>query len=349
MSTIKREICFVRRNRTEFGGAEKYLVRLSNELTQQGYSHRVIHSRLPKFLPSFLRAILFNLGVCLHKGSRFYFSLERISCPDIYRAGDGVHREFLLSKEKSINPLNPVYLYLEKRCFRNAKKIIANSLMIKQQIMHHYAIDSDKISVIYSGVEPEVDAPNAGSLRDELSIDPSAQVILFVGSGFARKGVSDMLHLLAKLERKFFAIIVGKDKHLKRYIALSEQLGLTDKVKFIGPVSDIDRYYVDSDILMLPTRYEPFSNVVLEAMRGSNAVITTRQNGAAEILQNELLMDQSSDEKILPVLRRLLDEPGYLQEIKNLNRETIKEFTIERNARETLALIETTMNESYVQ
>ena len=98
MSAIKREIYFVRRNRTQFGGAEKYLVRLSSELTQQGYGHRVIHSRLPKFLPSFLRAILFNIGVCLRKGSRFYFSLERISCPDIYRAGDGVHREFLRSK-----------------------------------------------------------------------------------------------------------------------------------------------------------------------------------------------------------------------------------------------------------
>ena len=66
-------------------------------------------------------------------------------------------------------------------------------------------------------------------------------------------------------------------------------------------MNDIDRYYLDSDILMLPTRYEPFSNVVLEAMRSGNAVITTRQNGAAEILQDELLMDQSTDEKIIPV------------------------------------------------
>lgn len=349
MSAIKREIYFVRRNRTQFGGAEKYLVRLSNELKQQGYGHRVIHSRLPKFLPSFLRAILFNIGVCLRKDSRFYFSLERISCPDIYRAGDGVHREFLLSKEKSINLLNPVYLSLERRCFSNAKKIIANSQMVKQEIMRHYNIDSDKISVIYSGIETDTDSSNAGSLREEFSIDPAVQIILFVGSGFARKGVSEMLHLLAKLDRQFYAIIVGKDKHIKRYMALSEQLGLADRVKFTGPVSDIDRYYIDSDIMMLPTRYEPFSNVVLEAMRGGNAVITTRQNGAAEILQNELLMDQSSDEKILPVLRRLLDEPDYLEKIKNLNIETIKDFSIERNARETLALIEATMNESSSQ
>lgn len=349
MSAIKREICFVRRNRTQFGGAEKYLVRLSNELTQQGYNHRVIYSRLPKFLPSFLRAMFFNLGVCFHKGTRFYFSLERISCPDIYRAGDGVHREFLHSKEKRFNPLNTVYLYLEKRCFRNAKKIIANSMMVKNEIIQHYDIDSGKISVIYSGVEMDIETSLAGSVRKEYKIDPASRIILFVGSGFARKGVTDMLHLLAKLDRNFFAIIVGKDKHIKRYIEMSEQLGLADKVKFTGPVSDIDRYYLDSDILMLPTRYEPFSNVVLEAMRSGNAVITTRQNGAAEVLQDELLMDQSSDEMILPVMRRLLDETEYLEEIKNLNRDTVKEYSIERNARETLSLIEATLSDSSSQ
>jgi len=338
MSDVKPEICFVRRNRTPFGGAEKYLERLSNQLTEQG-------SRLPSFLPSFLRVLLFNMGVCLSKGPRFYFSLERISCPDIYRAGDGVHREFLRTRKKSFNLLNPVYLYLERRCFNNSRKIIANSLMVRDEIIKHYHIDSKKIIVIYSGVELNIDNSLSGSIRQELSIDPSTRIILFVGSGFARKGVSEMLHLLAKLDRDFFAIIVGKDKHIKRYIALSEQLGLADKVKFTGPVRDIDRYYVDSDILMLPTHYEPFSNVVLEAMRGGNAVITTRQNGAAEILQNELLMENSADEKIIPKLKHLLDMPDYLAKIKQQNLDIVREFSIENNARETLALIEATMKE----
>jgi len=345
MNDSKAEICFVRRNRTPFGGAEKYLTRLSNALTEQGYTHRLIHSRLPSFLPSFLRVLLFNMGVCLFKGSRFYFSLERISCPDIYRAGDGVHREFLLSKKKNFNLLNPVYLFLEQRCFRNAHKIIANSMMVKNDIIRHYRIETDKISVIYSGVELDIDNSIAGSVRQELSIDPSTRLILFVGSGFARKGVSEMLHLLAKLDRDFFAIIVGKDKHLQRYIALSEQLGLAEKVKFTGPVREIDRYYVDSDILVLPAHYEPFSNVVLEAMRGGNAVITTLQNGAAEVLQQELLMENCADERILQVLRNLLDNSDYLENIKQQNLDVVREYSIEKNARETLALIEATMKE----
>ncbi len=337
------EICFVRRNRTPFGGAEKYLARLSTQLTEQGYSHRIVHSSLPGFLPSFLRVILFNIGVCLTRGKRFYFSLERISCPDIYRAGDGVHRQFLLSRKKSFKLLNPIYLYLERRCFQNAKMIIANSEMVRQEIISHYDIAADKICVIYSGIELDSELPVAGSVRQELSIDPSTPLILFVGSGFERKGVSELLQLLSRLQHSFFAVIVGKEKHLKRYIALTEKLGLQGKLKFTGPVKDVDRYYADSDILILPARYEPFSNVVLEAMRGGNAVITTQQNGAAEILPDEFVMQHSSDESILPVLQRLLNDTEYLEQTKQHNLTTVKNFSIEKNASETLALIESVM------
>ncbi len=340
MNNSKPEICFVRRNRTPFGGAEKYLQRLSKQLSELGYTHDIINSRLPRFIPSFLRVIFFNLAVCFSKGNKFYFSLERISCPDIYRAGDGVHRQFLLSRKKSLNPLNPVYLYLERRCFKNARQIIANSLMVRDEIIHHYSIDSNKISVIYSGVELDIDKTLSGSVRQELSVTPSTRIILYVGSGFSRKGVSEMLHLLAKLKREFFAIFVGKDKHIQRYISLSEKLGLADKVKFTGPVKDVDRYYVDSDILLLPTRYEPFSNVVLESMRGGNAVITTKQNGAAEILQDEFVMKDSEDESILPVLRRLLDDAEYLAKTSQQNLAIVQEYSIEKNASKTLALIE---------
>ena len=101
-------------------------------------------------MPSWLRIILFNLQVCLTKKDRFYFSLERIICPDVYRAGDGVHKVFLrIEKKSKLNPLHPIYLFLEKRCFNNAKRIIANSNMIKDEIISTYGINPNKIDVIY--------------------------------------------------------------------------------------------------------------------------------------------------------------------------------------------------------
>ena len=154
-----------------------------------------------------------------------------------------------------------------------------------------------------------------------------------------------MMTLLARLEQPFFALVVGKDKKLQRYLAICEELGLADRVRFVGQKEDIERYYLDSDILLLPTHYEPFSNVVLEAMRGGNAVITTRQNGAAEILQQEMVMESPADQTILPVLRKLVSEPDYLARIKQQNEETVSGFTIEKNAAESVALIEQTLQE----
>ena len=107
-----KKIYFIRANKTKYGGAENYLTRLSLEISKQNISHQVINSFFPKFMPSWLRVILFNLQVCLTKADKFYFSLDRISCPDIYRAGDGVHKVFLSIEKKSrTNLLHPIYLF----------------------------------------------------------------------------------------------------------------------------------------------------------------------------------------------------------------------------------------------
>ena len=107
-----RIMYLIRANKTKYGGAENYLSRLSESLKEQNINHQVVNSIFPKSLPSWLRVILFNLQVCLTKADKFYFSLDRVSCPDIYRAGDGVHKIFLSIEKKSrTNLLHPIYLF----------------------------------------------------------------------------------------------------------------------------------------------------------------------------------------------------------------------------------------------
>ena len=147
-------IYFIRANKNKYGGAENYLLRLSNALTSQKINHKIIYSIFPKFIPSWLRVILFNFQVCLTKKDKFYFSLDRITCPDIYRAGDGVHKVFLsIEKKSKTNLLHPIYLFLEKSCFNKAKHIIVNSQMVKNDIISTYKINPKKISVIHNGIE----------------------------------------------------------------------------------------------------------------------------------------------------------------------------------------------------
>jgi UDP-glucose:(heptosyl)LPS alpha-1,3-glucosyltransferase len=333
-----KEITFIRANKTKFGGAENYLTRLSNELEAHNIRHSLRHSKISKLLPSWFRVILFNLQVCFKKKNDFYFSLERITCPDIYRAGDGVHKVFLQSIKKSrLNPLHPIYLYLEKKCFNNAKYIIANSKMIKNQIIDTYNIDENKIKVVYNGVNLNLVA-DSKRLKKEFNLR-NEQILLYVGSGFERKGVKEFLHLVAKIKTKNIkAFVVGKEKKINVYKNIARDLKIENSVIFTGARSDVNDFYDLSDIFIFPTHYEPFSNVVLEAMSFNNAIFTTKQNGASEILNDDFIMQNPSD-NVGVKIDDLLKNPVKLQQIKNDNYKKVQDFSIENNATNTLKII----------
>lgn len=342
-------IKLIRANRTKFGGAEVYLSRLCEELDNLSIPYELVYSNIPKFLPSWLRVLLFNYQVCKNKTKDdIYLSLERISCPDIYRAGDGVHKVFLqIEKKSKFNPLHLVYLYLEKRCFTNSKMIIANSNMVKNEIISTYNIDEKKIKVIYNGfpLEKFDKEKSKENLEKEFSFDLKEKIILYVGSGFKRKGVKEFLEILSKLKNKNFrAFIIGKEKKMDSYKILAKNLGLENKVVFTGARSDVKDFYTMSDIFLFPTRYEPFSNVVLEAMNYENVVITTKQNGASEILSNEYTMNSSEDFSIVEKIDKLLINDLEIEKVKKDNLEIIQNFSIEKNVQQTLKVINEIIN-----
>ena len=336
-------ICLIREKSSKFGGAEVYLSRLSKALKVEGIKYQIVNSIFPSFLPSWLRIILFNFQVCLTKKNKLYFSLERIVCPDVYRAGDGVHKVFLNIENKSkLNPLHPIYLFLEKRCFNNAKFIIANSNMIKDEIIDTYGIRPNKIDVVYNGVESKTINHESSfkKLSKEFNIDKNSSILLYVGSGFKRKGVEEFLEIIAKLKNQSVkAFIIGKEKNLEYYQQLSKDLKIDKTVIFTGPRADVDDFYTISDIFLFPTRYEPFSNVVLEAMSFENAVFTTRQNGAHEILTDEYIMASSKEFSVAKKIDDLLEDAKELSDIKRENKLIASKLSIELNMQKTIEVI----------
>ena len=342
-----RKIIFIRFDNTPFGGAQRYLNRLNTQLQSNGYQTELIFSKLPKNIPSWLKVLLFDRYIQKvtknRKSDEVIFSLERISYPDIYRAGDGVHRAYLKSKGFSLNPLHLSYLWLEKKTFNNAKIIIANSKMVKSQIIKHYNIDESKIRVIYNGIPlpKKIDSQKARELLEkEFNIDKNIPIILFVGSGFDRKGVIEFLEILSKLKSPYQAFVVGKEKRLSKYKKRAKELGVDKRVIFTGARRDVDIFYDACDIFLFPTHYEPFSNVVLEAMSRASIVFTTRQNGASEILDEDFIMDNPNDISIANSIDKILSDKELIKRIKSKMREVSKRYSIETNANETLKVIE---------
>lgn len=333
------KIVFLRLNPNATGGAERYLSRLISALDKAGSFSSVRSYKGAKWLASWVKALIFNAQASRQKQSdELYFSLERISSADIYRAGDGVHKIYRLQKRAWwLNPLNFIYPFLEKRCFKNAIKIIANSEFVAKQITLAYNIKREKIKIIYNGINLpiSINKPFAKiELSKRLGLDVNLPLLIFVGSGFKRKGVSELLEISQALKNnsiKHNLIIIGKDKRLKSYQKLAQSLGV--EAKFMGELSGVGEYYCAADAFVFPTRYEPFSNVVLEALSYGCASFTTAQNGASEILPPEWVLSGNSQTDAVLIANALKEK----NELKA--RAIAENFTIEKNAALTLEVI----------
>ena len=341
-----KKISFVRERFNPYGGSERYFQRLIDEISRRGiFEVEVLEFPQPKWLVSWIKLPLYNFIACLNKRGRFYFSNDRLTCLDIHRAGGGTHKAFLKTKGFTLNPLHPVNLWLEKKTLENAKYIIANSNKVKQDILDSYPISEEKIKVIYNGVVlKSFDKQKAKKqLTKEFGIRADEKILLYVGSGFERKGVHELLQILSKLRQPFKAFIIGKEKKMAHYIKEAERLKLTDRIFFTSARQDVDTFYAASDIFILPTRYEPFSNVVLEALSFENIVFTTKQNGASEILDPHFVMKRPDDFSICGKIDDLLADSQSLERYQKAAREIAKNHSIQRNVNETIGLIEKVM------
>ncbi len=311
-------IALIRQRYTAFGGAERFVARAMEALSGQGARLTVVTRSWPGdgdngalicnplYLGSVWRDWSFARSVCEALQERHFDlvqSHERIPCCDVFRAGDGVHREWLRQRRRVLGPwgrigiaLNPYHHYTlaaEKRLFASPrlKAVICNSHMVAEEIRRDYGLAADKIHVIYSGVDtvayhPNLKARHRVALRERYGIPQDAPLFLYVGSGFERKGLAALLQAFAQLPPQAHLLIVGKDKKEKRFQTLAARLGLTQRAHFAGAQQDVKPYYGAADAFVLPTLYDPFPNVALEALAAGLPIITSTKSGAAELVEN---------------------------------------------------------------
>jgi UDP-glucose:(heptosyl)LPS alpha-1,3-glucosyltransferase len=347
-----KQISLIRYQHTSTGGAQNYLLRLHDVLTKDtNYECEILSISKDELkpcllVPSFLKPLYFSKKLCQMNKNSIYFSLERVVCPDIYRAGDGVHKEWMeikRSKKTSLIKLKDlVYLYLEKRCFLNAKKIVANSEMVKKSIINYYDIPEAKIDVIYNGFDTkEFDKQSAKDvLQKEFGLDEHTKIILFVGNGFFRKGVSSLIELVSKLDYENIAtFIVGKDREMQKYKKLADRS--QKRFFFLGEKKDVEPYYKGSDIFIFPTLYEPFSNATLEAMAYECATFTTDFNGVYEIIDEEFFrLDLDKLDICAKRIDALLNDDSKLREYQIEHSKKAQKLSTKANLEKTIEVIE---------
>ncbi len=334
------KIAFVRKSYTPYGGAERYLAQLVKRLCEGGHEVHVfahawdsrgtqagekapVFHRVPAIKsPSFLEALTFAFAcrrMLREESFEVIHSFERTLYQDIYRAGDGCHREWLKQRRRldswtkrrtySLNPLHRTLLFLEKRTFEcpRLKRIIANSLRGRDEIIRHYGVPSGKIEVLYNGVDLETFHPRnpalfRKSLRRELKIPQEALVVFFLGSGFRRKGLQSLLGSWPRIKKEVpqsVLIVAGKDR-IQPYREMAQRLRVERNLLFLGPTQRAKELFAASDLFALPTIYDPFSNACLEALASGIPVLTSRTNGASELLvegQNGFVIEDPLDSR----------------------------------------------------
>ena len=231
-------------------------------------------------------------------------SHERIPGCELYRAGDGVHAHWLeirraaaASFERLGIALNPYHRYVcaaERRMFEHPRlrAVICNSDMVRGEIRRRFGAAPEKLHVIHNGVDLEHFNPrHAASLRAaaraELGVAAGEVLFAFVGSGFARKGLDAAIGALAACGKAPYRLAVaGHDRQAGRFVALAAEAGLGQRVRMLGGRDDVRPLYAGADCFILPTRYDPFPNTVLEALAMGLPAIVGRCSGAAEIMRH---------------------------------------------------------------
>ena len=233
---------------------------------------------------------------------------ERIPGCHIFRAGDGIHAAWLRHRQadqpalsnwwQKLDPYHAYTVEAERAMFAhsNLRAVICNSRMVANEIRAEYGVASEKLHIVYNGVDlHKFSRENVAKLREktrnQFAIPQSVPLILYVGSGYQRKGVAPLLKAMAQPELRAsgaWLAVVGADKHLDRYKRLAEKLNVADRVVFAGAQKDVAAWYGAADVFALPTQYDPCPNAALEAMACGLPTLTSPTCGVAELIADPL-------------------------------------------------------------
>ncbi len=294
------------------GGLEKHADLIAKEFIKRGaqVTRLSMPTAFESFWPKFWRLERFDRFVSqwLAKNpSDIVFGMDRNRYQTHLRAGNGVHAAYLQSRRQNehslssrlfaINPLHRKILSLEKAAFENPflRKLFTNSRMVRDEVLRFYQVDPQKIQVIHNGVEwtqmesAFVEWPiQKLAILHRLGLPLDSFHFLFVGHGFQRKGLEPLLEALSHLKSQDFHLsVVGKDKQIHFYQKQAERLGLQTRVHFFDNQSDVRPFYQMADCLVIPSFYDPFANVTVEALAMGLYVVSSKHNGGHEILTAE--------------------------------------------------------------
>lgn len=212
------------------------------------------------------------------------------------------------------NPIHKLVLNSIKYEYQNADKIIALSEGVKEGLIELNPLLADKVELIYNaGLDDDMVKKLNKMPRQEISKTP---ILISCGRLTPQKGYVYMFEALKLLKEEnipFHYNILGRGELEKELKELAVKLELENHVSFLGFQSNPYEYMSAADIFVLPSIYEGFGNVIVEALACKLPVISTRcPHGPEEILQNGeygILVEYKNPEELASAIKRMINKP----------------------------------------
>lgn len=298
------------------GGAERYCVNLFRGLQKLGHRVTIVGEAIDEdlkdeveFVPVPVlklnswtknKSFFVNTGHILKK-HRFdvVHGLSRVDGLDTFRLTERLqihwvnmfYRNPVTRWLQHMNPRHRLVFDLEQRIFgpQGVRRVIVQSKLDARLLKNYFGVDESRICQIINGVDTNTFHPGARTDRDQLrqdwKIGSDVPLIVFASMDFRGKGLDSVLEALARLKHRETRLLVVGQGAVRGFQRRAQALGIDQRVIFAGRQSAIQRFYAAADLFVLPTIYEPFPNVNLEAMACGTPVITTATAGGSEIIQ----------------------------------------------------------------
>jgi len=361
------------------GGAETFLRNFARCLVDEGHRVRVLAARVELAMegletvplrvarvPSMLRDLALARAAreaLQRESADVTFSDQRCWGAQVVRVGGGLHREYLKQQARTyrnalrgaifrtrgaLSVRNRLRLHIEDVLYGSdvLRCIVTNSEMVREEIARYYPAAASKIRVVYNGVDverfrPELKEQHRARVREELDIPRDALVGVFVGTGWRRKGLHTFVEALGLLsEQNVCGIVVGKGNR-RSMESFARRHGTLERVRFVGSTAP-DAYYGASDLLVLPSYYDPCANVTLEGLACGLPALTAATNGAHELLtpgkDGQVLQDAGDAATLAGYIEEFTDQER-LMAASRAARELAMEHTLERQYGELMDVL----------
>ena len=246
----------------------------------------------------------------------------------------------------------------ELKVLRESDRIIAATPAELAQLQWLYQADISKIAVIPPGVDTGKFYPiPPDEAKEFIGVPPCGRMILFVGRIEPLKGLDVLLESIAQMrardvseEYRFCLVVIGGEAdrndmsaEMNRIQALREQSGLQDLVAFLGKRSQdtLPYYYSAAEVVVVPSHYESFGMVALEAMACGTPVVASQVGGLAYLVQDGqtgYTVPVDDPAALADRLLSLLSNPGLRQRMGETAVETARGYAWQRIANKVIAV-----------